>query len=278
MGTGFTIVAYGSSAGLLESATEGAFEELRRVEAMLSDYLPDSELSRLNRGAADCPLEVSREFFDLLEMCSDYSWKSGGAFDITVGPLMKVWSFYKGSGHLPHHAEVRTALIRVGYAAVQLDRQHRTVRFGKRGMTIDPGGFGKGYAVDRMAQILRSYGVTSALVSGGSSSIYGIGRPPHGSRGWYVRIRDPRDPSRTAAGLYLKNESVSTSGNYEKFFWAEGQLYSHIMNPRSGFPSQGMLAVSVVASKTVDSEVWAKPYYILGRGWAARHPPEVSGC
>ena len=274
MGTEFTIVAYGSNTGLLEAATEEAFDEVKRIDTMLSNYLPESELSRVNRRAAECPVKVSQEFFDLLEMCSEYSRQSEGLFDITVGPLMKVWGFYKGSGHLPHRAEVRTALAMVGYRGLQLDRQNRTVRFSKPGMLLDPGGVGKGYAVDRMVDVLRRYGISSALISGGSSSIYGIGRPPGDARGWYVRIRDPRNAGLTAAEIYLKDNSVSTSGNYEKFFWAEGRLYSHIMDPRTGFPSQSVLAVSVVTPKTIDGEVWAKPYYILGRNWATRHHPE----
>ena len=132
---------------------------------------------------------------------------------------------------------------------------------------------GKGYAVDKMVGILRMNGVDCALVSGGGSSIYGMGAPPDNRKGWYVRVRDPRDERKTAAEVYLNNESMSTSGNYEKFFWAEGRLYSHIMDPRTGFPAQGMLSVSVIAPKTLDSEVWAKPYYILGRDWTRQHKP-----
>jgi thiamine biosynthesis lipoprotein len=121
---------------------------------------------------------------------------------------------------------------------------------------------------------LKASGVSCGLVSGGGSSIYGIGAPPDNPKGWYVRIRDPKDEKKTAAEVYLRDQSISTSGNYEKFFWAEGKLYSHIMDPRTGFPSEGMLAVSVVAPKTLDSEVWAKPYYILGRQWTESHKPK----
>lgn len=274
MGTEFTVVAYGAEAATLEAATEAAFEEAQRLDAMLSNYLPDSELSHVNRDAGSRPVPVSRELFDVLQKCADYSRASEGTFDITVGPLMKVWGFYKGSGHLPDRAEVRTALERVGYSRVKLDPTRRSVHFARGGTNLDLGGFGKGYAVDRMAAILRSYGVVSALVSGGSSSVYAIGCPPENRRGWITRIRDPRRADRVAASIYLKDNSLSTSGNYEKFFWAEGRLYSHIMDPRSGQPAQGTLAVSVVAPKTLDSEVWAKPFYILGRAWTRAHRPE----
>ena len=273
MGTTYTIVAYGENLGALQAASEQAFDEARRLDQMLSNYIPESELSRVNQEAADHPVAVSQEFFDLLEACFDYSRKSEGSFDITVGPLMKVWGFYKGTGHLPHRAEVRAALDQIGYQNVELDPKGRTVRFRKRGMNVDPGGVGKGYAVDRMAAVLRGSGITAALVSGGGSSIYGIGAPPNEPRGWYIRIRDPKDESKTASEVYLKDNSISTSGNYEKYFRAEGRLYSHIMDPRSGYPAEGTLAVSIVCPKTLDSEVWAKPFYILGRAWTKAHKP-----
>jgi thiamine biosynthesis lipoprotein len=162
----------------------------------------------------------------------------------------------------------------IGYEYVKLDAANLTVRFSEPGISLDPGGVGKGYAVDRMAAILRNSGISSALVSGGGSSIYGMGVPLTDPRGWHISIRDPRDSNKTAAEVYLKDSSVSTSGSYEKFFWAEGKLYSHIMNPRTGYPSEGMLSVSVLSPRTVDSEVWAKPYYILGRAWAQQHKPK----
>ena len=183
---------------------------------------------------------------------------------------MKVWGFYKGTGHLPHRAEVRGAMSLVGYRNILLDRTHGWVRFAKPGVELDPGGIGKGYAVDRIMQIIKDNGVEKALVSGGGSSIYAIGAPP-GEKGWKVEIKNPRDPSKPVETVYLKDESMSTSGSYEKFFRAEGKLYSHIMDPRTGFPAQGMLSTSVIAPKTIDSEAWAKPYYILGARWTALH-------
>ncbi len=273
MGTTYTIDAYGENQGKILAAMEQAFDEVRRLDQMISNYIPDSELSRVNDQAADHPVQVSREFFSLISSCIDYSRRSEGSFDITVGPLMKVWGFYKGSGHLPHRAEIRAALDQVGYQNIELDPSNLTLKLTRHGVNLDPGGVGKGLGVDRMVEILRDNGITSALVSGGGSSIYGIGSPPTDHRGWYVRIRDPKDENKTAAEVYLNNSSLSTSGNYEKFFWAEGKLYSHIMDPRTGYPSEGMLSVSVVTPKTIDSEIWAKPYYILGRKWAIAHKP-----
>ncbi|MFL6354739.1 MAG: FAD:protein FMN transferase [Bryobacteraceae bacterium] len=271
MGTTFVIEIYGTDDRLMQSAADEAFVEVRRLDRMLSNYIPSSELSRVNERAGKHPVMVSREFFDLLATCERYSRQSDGTFDITVGPLLKIWGFYKGLGRLPSNAEIRLALGNVGHQNLELDSTNLTVRFKKPGVDLDPGGVAKGYAVDRMAAVLMKSGIASALVSAGGSSIFGIGAPPNDPRGWYIRIRDPKRENSTAAEVYLKDNSISTSGSYEKFFWANGRLYSHIMNPRTGYPSEGMLAVSVVSPRTVDSEIWAKPYYILGSAWTEQH-------
>lgn len=270
MGGAFTIVAYGEDAARLETSVAAALEEARRLDDMLSNYRPESEWSRVNQLAGKQPVRISQELFDLLSACMEYSREGEGAFDITVGPLMKVWGFYKGTGHLPHREEVRGALDLVGWRNILLDSTTRTVRFARPGVEIDPGGIGKGYAVDRLAGILERQGVRRALISAASSSIYAIGTPP-GERGWKIGIKDPKDRSKTVATVWLRDQSMSTSGNYEKFFYAEGKMYSHIMDPRTGYPSMGTLSVSVITPRTIDSEAWAKPYYILGRDWAAKH-------
>lgn len=273
MGSTYSAAVYGEDRDRMERAVEAAFDEVQRLDDLLSNYKPESEWSRVNRKAADGPVKVSAEVFQLLEACRSYSEASEGAFDITVGPLMKLWGFYKGSGRLPHKVEVLTALRRVGWRQVELDPAAQTVRFARKGVEIDPGGIGKGYAVDRMIEVLKQHGITSALVSGSGSSIYGLGAPPTEPRGWKTDIRDPKNPRRTIATVYLKDHSLSTSGSYEKFFRAEGRVWSHIMDPRTGYPAKGMLSVSVVASRTLDSEAWTKPIYINGRQWAAQHKP-----
>jgi thiamine biosynthesis lipoprotein len=273
MGSTFSIAAWGSDRGTLAAAVESALEEARRLDRMLSNYRPESEWSAVNRGAGGRGVTVSQELYDLLAACLRYSEASEGTFDITVGPLMRVWGFYKGSGRMPHRAEVRAALSRTGYKSIALEKTTRTVRFTKEGLEIDPGGIGKGYAVDRMVTILREAGVAGALVNAGGSSMYGLNAPPEEPRGWKVVIRDPKHSQRHVTELFLKNESMSTSGNYEKFFQVGKRIYSHIMDPRTGYPAQGMYSVSVVAPRCIDSEAWTKPIYVQGRQWAARHLP-----
>jgi len=271
MGSTYSVAIYGYDRLQMEAAAEAAFDEVRRLDDMLSNYKPDSEWSRVNRLAAQQPVPVSRELFDLLAACLDYSRHSEGAFDISVGPLMKVWRFYKGSGHLAHKAEVMAALTKVGYRHIHLDPAQQNVKFDRDGVDLDPGGIGKGYAVDRMVDVLRKNGIKIALITGSYSSIYGMGAPPNEPRGWQIKIRDPRDERKTVETYYLKDMSLSTSGSYEKFFRAEGRIYSHIMDPRTGYPAPGMLSVSVVAPRTLDSEAWCKPFFINGRAWAAKH-------
>lgn len=270
MGSTYSIVIYGEDRDRLQAIVAQGLEEARRLDHLLSNYIPGSEWSQVNRLAASQAVPVSPELFQLLSACVEYSRESEGTFDISVGPLMKVWGFYKGTGHLPHRAEVHGALGQVGYRNILLDTKTQTVRFAQPGVELDPGGVGKGYAVDKIVEILKAIGIRKALVSAAGSSIYALGAPP-GENGWQLNIKDPKHPDKTVANVVLKDESMSTSGNYEKFFFAEGKMYSHIMDPRTGYPSQGMLSVSVVAPRTLDSEVWAKPYYILGRQWAAQH-------
>jgi thiamine biosynthesis lipoprotein len=274
MGSTYTIDLYGTDRIYMEDAADAAFDEVKRIDDLLSNYKPDSELSRVNRRAAQAPVKISGELFDLLARCLEYSRQSEGAFDITVGPLMKIWGFYRGSGRLPHRAVVQAALTKVGYRRVRLDRAAGTVRFDREGVELDPGGIGKGYAVDRMVEILKKKGVTSALVAGSGSSIYALGAPPSEPKGWRVEIKNPWDSRKTSAELFLRDMSMSTSGTYEKFFRAEGKTYAHIMDPRTGFPAQGSVSVSVVAPKALDSEAWAKPYFVNGRSWAVKHRPK----
>lgn len=273
MGTTYTIAVYGSDRYELDSAIEDAFEEAARLNRLLSNYVAESEWSVVNREAAKRAVPVSEELFRLLEQCVGYSRQSEGAFDITVGPLMKIWGFYKGSGRVPHRAEVRMAQTRIGWQHIKLDSKSNTVRFDAP-VEMDPGGIGKGYAVDRMAEILKKKGVASGIITAGRSSIYAIGAPPNEPRGWRVNVSDPRDTRKDVAEFYLKNESMSTSGSTEKFFVAGGKTYTHIMDPRTGYPAEGMLSVSVIAPRTIDSEAWTKPYFILGRQWAAQHKPK----
>ena len=196
MGTMFQVVAYGSCRERIEWAMAEALEEARYLDRLLSNYRPESELSRVNRLAGGGPIRVSSELFQFLSACLVYSRASEGSFDVTVGPLVKVSGFYNDTGRLPQNDEVVRALGKVGFRFLILDEQNSTVRFAREGMDLDPGGIGKGFAADRMAGILRRAEVYSALISAGGSTIYALGTPPD-QPGWEVKIKDPRKPSTT---------------------------------------------------------------------------------
>jgi len=269
MGTEFTVAAYGRDPKFLAETVEQVFEEIDRIDAQMSNYKPESELSVINREAASRAVEVEPSLFALIQKSLQFSEDTGGAFDITVGPLMKAWGFFRGEGRLPGAEELHAVLRHVGYQHVKLDCTARTIHFDVPGIELDLGGIAKGYAVDRAVGILRENSVTAALVSSGMSSIYALGAPPN-EQGWKIILRNPFDSTVPADVVYLKNFSMSTSGNYNKFFKLGGKTYSHIMNPHTGMPVENMLSTTVFAADTTDSDALSK-LYVLGTEGSRRY-------
>lgn len=274
MGTEFTVAAYGQDVKVLAETIEEAFEEIDRIDKQMSNYKPDSELSLINREAASRAVRVEPNLFALIQKSLQYSEDTGGAFDITVGPLMKAWGFFRGEGRVPSTGELHAVLAHVGYEHIKLDPVSRTIHFDVSGIELDLGGIAKGYAVDRAVSILRENGITAALVSSGMSSIYALGAPPD-EEGWKIILRDPFDSTVPADVVYLKNFSMSTSGNYNKFFKLGGKTYSHIMDPHTGLPVENMLSTTVFVANATDSDALSK-LYVLGaeasRPYLATHP------
>jgi thiamine biosynthesis lipoprotein len=275
MGTVYTVAAYGRDPDFLAETVNEVFEEVDRLDAQMSNYKPESELSRINREAAREEVVVEPGLFDLLQICQHLSEDTRGAFDITVGPLMKVWGFFRGQGRVPSPQGIRDVLKHVGYRHVHLDVARRTIHFDEPGIELDLGAKAKGYAVDRAVEILKQNGISSALVSAGTSSIYALGAPP-GEKGWKISLRDPFDPNKAAQVVYLKNFSLSTSGNYERFFKVGGKMYSHIMDPHTGMPVEGVLSACAFTERTTDSDGLSTALYVLGvessRNYLADHP------
>jgi thiamine biosynthesis lipoprotein len=274
MGTQFTVAAYGKKRGFVASAVASAFEEVRNADLMLNHYQPGSELSLINRNAANGPWKITESMGDLLEKCLNYSRLSEGGFDITVGPLMHIWGFPRNLGRVPSASEITRALSVVSYRFVELDRLRGTVRFLRKGVELDPGAMGKGYAVDRMVSVLREAGLKRFFISGGSSSLYAGHAPPSDKRGWRVSIRSQKEGAKPVKELYLMQESLSTSGSYEKFFEIDDKRYSHLMSPHTGNPVMGMLSVSVTAPTSLASEIWATALFVNGVEWTRQHKPE----
>jgi thiamine biosynthesis lipoprotein len=247
MGCAYAIVAYGEDGAALPRIVEEAFDEVDRLDRLMSHYKPESPLSRLNQTAAAAAVSIDPELFAIIAESMRYSRESDGAFDITVGPLMKAWGFFKGEGRMPDARELDAVRQRIGYHHVILDERAHSVRFDRPGIELDLGGIGKGYAVDRVVDLLRARHITAALVSAGGSTIYALGTPP-GEDGWSVSVQDPLHADKTALTLRLKDRSLSIAGRSEKSFEVNGVVYSHIMDPRTAKPVQGMLTVAVLSA------------------------------
>jgi thiamine biosynthesis lipoprotein len=279
MGTEYTVVAYGHDQAFLAEVINQVFEEIDQLDEQMSNYKPESELSRINREAAQHELTVEPHLFGLLQYSLRASRESGGDFDITVGPLMKLWGFFRGQGRLPRSGEIAQVRNQIGYQHVHLDPVRRTIRFDTSGVELDLGGIAKGYAVDQAAEILRSNGVTSALISSGGSSIYALGSPP-GDRGWKITVRDPFDEYKPADVFHLQNFALSTSGNYEKFFQIKGRIYCHIMDPHTGWPVQNMLSTVGAAPTGIETEALTKIFFVGGveksRQYLNTHPNAIA--
>lgn len=259
----YSIVAYGDDANRLKQAVKEAFDEVDRIDRLMSHYKPDSPLSQINREAAQRPVKTDAELFDFIAECVRYSRQSNGAFDITVGPLMKVWGFFRGEGRMPSARELQAVRKKIGWQHLQLNAQDRTIQFDCAGVELDLGGIAKGYAVDRVVAMLNTRGITKALISAGGSTFYALGSPPH-SDAWEVQLQDPLDARKIALTVRLKDQSLSVSGSAEKFFELNGKRYSHIMNPRTGRPVMNVLSVAVIAPTGTMGDALDNAFYVQG--------------
>ncbi|MGH9800085.1 MAG: FAD:protein FMN transferase, partial [Blastocatellia bacterium] len=263
MACAYSIVVYGEDESKLTQAVNAAFDEVDRIDRLMSHYKPESPLSQLNRQAASQAVKVEPELFDFIAECLRYSRESDGAFDITVGSLMKTWGFFRGEGRMPKPEELAEARSKVGWQHAILNEQEQTIRFDRAGVELDLGGIAKGYAVDRAVKILKQNGIERALVSACGSTIYGLGAPP-GEDGWEVKLRDPVSSQKTAMTVRLKDRALSVSGSYEKFFDLGGKRYSHIFDPRTGWPVQDVLSVAVLTSTGTAGDALDNVFYVLG--------------
>ncbi len=261
MGTRCVVTIYGLDDIRAGEAAGEALHELHRIETVMSNWNEESAISLLNRSPADVPVAVAPELFGVLEESFHYSVLTAGAFDITARPLVRMWGFQGGTAELPSGERIAATLELVGYGKVRLDRENLTVTR-PEGMQFDLAGIGKGYGVDRCVAILKRHGVTSALVNLGGN-MYAVGAPP-GRKAWSIGIRDPRGGDSMAGRLLLKDEAVSTSGNYENFVVIGGKSYGHIVDPRTGLTVDRQLSVTVVAPDAITADALSTGLFVLG--------------
>ena len=270
MGSEFTIDLYAPDQETAQQWMQISFDEIDRIEALLSNYRPTSELSRISREAGNHPVTTDPETFAFVRTSIDWSRRSNGAFDITVGPLMRAWGFFFNHGRIPSQAELDALRKQIGWQNVKLDPATRTVSFTNHAnMELDPGGIGKGYAVDRIVALLRQQRVTAALISAGTSTIYAIGKPP-GTPGWLIHIPDPAHDGKILTTVALADTSLSTSGCTEKFFIKNGHRYCHILDPTAMSPVENMLQTTIIAPSATDSDALSTATFVMGPEASAR--------
>jgi thiamine biosynthesis lipoprotein len=285
MATRFEFVLHGERESALRAAGEEAIAEIQRVEGDLSVFRPESQVARLNREASHHAVTVSPELFALLEHASQLSQASHGAFDITVGPLLKAWGFRQTPGHLPSDDAWAAARECVGFRQILFDPRQLRVKFQRPGVTVDLGAIGKGYALDRAAGLLRDAGVTSALLHGGTSTIVAIGRPP-GDEAWKIAIEPPaalmahraanasvpansnvapQTPTSPLAVVELDDESLSVSAVWGKGFEVNGTYYGHVMDPRAGRPVAGAWLAALILPSATESDALSTALLVDGQ-------------
>jgi thiamine biosynthesis lipoprotein len=263
MGSTFKVVLYSADAATARQASRAAFARIAALDQALSDYNPDSELMRLCGKAGGPPVPVSADLFTVLARAQRMSERSGGAFDVTVAPVVRLWRRAGRDKKMPDRERLAQARSLVDYRLVRLDAKARTVQLLKPGMKLDLGGIAKGYASGEAIAVLKTHGIDRALVAGAGDIV--VSGPPVGKKGWTIGIA-PLDPASKTAGplLVLTNAAISTAGDTERFVEIGGKRYSHIVDPRTGLGVVDRCTVTVIANDGATADSLDTAAYVLG--------------
>ena len=263
MGTRFEIILYAPDEATARQASQAAFARIASLDASMSDYREASELMRLCAKAGGPPVRVSDELFFVLKRAEEVARRSGGAFDVTVGPVVRLWRRARRTQKLPERDQLARALALVGYKNVRLAARARTVQLLKAGMRLDLGGIGKGYTADEALKELAKHGVTRALVAAGGD--VAVSGPPPGAEGWSIAVARLAGVEKSPPGkLVLHDAAVSTSGDASRGVEIDGKRYSHIVDPRTGIGLIGRMGVTVVAPDGITADSLTKVVAVLG--------------
>jgi FAD:protein FMN transferase len=255
------------NAGQRDEATEAALAALdivEHLEAQLTVYRETSEVSRLNRRAASEPVTVELSLYELLWQARQFWELTRGAFDITSGPLSRVWGFARRQGAVPEPSAIDAARARVGMQLIEFNEAARSIRFGMEGVELNLGGIGKGYALDRCAARLEEAGVGDFLVHGGKSSILARG-VRQGLEGWTISLRHPLRPEWRLGDILLRDRALGTSGAANLYLHFQGRRLGHVLDPRTGWPAEGLLSATVLAPTATEADALATACYVMGR-------------
>ncbi|MFO0928228.1 MAG: FAD:protein FMN transferase [Gemmataceae bacterium] len=262
MGTRFGLIVHATDRATAERAAKAAFARVDTLNTILSDYQSTSELMRLCSKAGGEPVKVSAELFAVLRRARAVSEQSDGAFDVTVGPVVRLWRLARRTRRLPDPDRLRAARALVGWKNVELDEKAQTVRLRLPGMQLDLGGIGKGYTADEMHKVLKAHGITRALVAAGGDIT--VSDPPPGKAGWTVEIEAVDAATEGRRTLLLARASVSTSGDANQYANIDGVKYSHIVDPRTGLGLVGRMSATVIAPDGITADSLTKVVAVLG--------------
>jgi thiamine biosynthesis lipoprotein len=266
MGTGVEITLVGEDEESAQKAALQAFQEIRRIEYLMSHWIESSDVTRINRSAGNDGVKVSPETIEVIKRAQEISKLSGGGFDITVGPLVQLWRKAREGGMPPEMQEVKENLNLVNFRNLKIHYGGK-VSLRKKGMNIDLGGIAKGYAVDRAFELLKGLGYRNLVVNAGGDLRVG-GSKPEGP--WSIGIQHPRNPEKIMARIFVSDTALATSGDYEKFFIHQGKRYHHILNPKNGFPAEGCQSVTILHKEGITADALATAIFVLGpeKGYA----------
>jgi thiamine biosynthesis lipoprotein len=263
MGTRFKVILYAADEESANRAAKAAFRRIAALDGIMSDYRPASELMQLCKKAGGEPVPASQELFFVLQRAQDVARRSNGAFDVTVGPVVKLWRRARKLHEMPAADDLKQALSLVGYDKVRLDEKAGTVQLLTPGMQLDLGGIAKGYAADEALATLKSLGITRALVAAGGD--IAVSDAPPDAAGWTVGIAPLEDPeSKPKHVLLLKHQALSTSGDAEQYVEINGKRYSHIVDPHTGIGLVGRMSATVLAPNGITADSLTKVVAVLG--------------
>lgn len=263
MGSRFDITVVAQDSIIANDHIDTAIAEITRIEKLISSWDENSQTTKINKNAGIEPVNVDPELFNLITRAIEISKLTDGAFDISYASMDKIWKFDGSMTMMPSEEEIKSSIAKIGYKNIVLDKLNSTVFLKLKGMKIGFGAIGKGYAADKAKDLLISKGVQSGIINA-SGDMNTWGKQPNGND-WKIAITNPMDKNKVFALLPITNRAVVTSGNYEKYVNFNGKRYSHIIDPRTGYPSTGIISVTVFAPKAELADALATSIFVMGK-------------
>lgn len=262
MGSGFEITVLADTKEAGDNYIGLAVAEIQRIETIISSWDVNSQTSKINKNAGVQAVKVDKELIYLIERAVKLSKLTDGAFDITYASMDRIWKFDGSMKVMPSQEKIKASVARVGYQKIVIDKEKQTVYLTEKGMKIGFGAIGKGYAADKAKALLQSKGVKGGIINA-SGDLTTWGTRPSG-KDWLVAIKNPLNKEKVFSWMPVKDGAVVTSGNYEKYVKFNGKRYTHIIDPRTGYPSYGVLSVSVFAKNAEVADALATSIFVMG--------------